>query len=105
MNQIKSDDFDLKKRCFIPQPIEWKDPGSGPVIAVALGDLDTFVEAFGQRRIHDAVRHQMLANHHRHLYPRYLAMGDQGVSVWLTLSADCGNVQQKREVLAYFWWG
>lgn len=93
-----------KKRCIIPRPIVLRDPGSGLVVAVALDDLDTFVEAFGQRRIPDVLRHQMLAIHHRHPSPRYLAVDGQRVSVWLTLSADAA-MSQNREVLAWFWWG
>lgn len=77
-----------EKRCFIPRPIELKDLGSGLVIAVAPDDLDTFVEAFGQRRIPDVVWHQVLSIHPQHPSPRDLVVNGPDVSVWLTLSAD-----------------
>lgn len=88
--------FAARKHLFIPPPIELKDPGSDLVTGVGLGDLDTFVEACGQRRIPDDVRHRVLSVQfqYRHASPHNFAVDGQIVSVWLTLSAEAAMSSQ-----------
>lgn len=98
-DQIKPNGLGGRERCFVPRPIELKDPGLGLVIDVALGDLDMFVGASEQHRIPDVVMHQVLQTYYQHPSPPYLVVGGRGVSVWLTLSAEA-VLSSKRKVLA-----